>query len=93
MRSTRTKTMAVPKRPKATLPQRDASGKVHGTLPMRKSLSNYTDAELMELKDELKESIRARKEKSVQSGWDRTHTGRIEEELELVRFIEKAIGK
>jgi RHS repeat-associated protein len=70
---------------------RDASGKVHGTLPDHVP-DSWTREQLEEAKSELKESIRQRNLEQDQFGEDGPHRTRIGQEENLLRQIEKKLG-
>ncbi|WPO83353.1 RHS repeat-associated core domain-containing protein [Chryseobacterium sp. JJR-5R] len=75
------------------LPSLDATGKVHGTLPKVKDLINYSKEDLKILLKELKNSVQKRIEVTSQLGRDRPHGQRQGAEQDLIKSIEKHLGK
>jgi len=75
------------------LPALDATGKVHGTLPKVKDLVNYSKEDLKILLKELKQSVQRRIEVTSQLGRDRPHGQRQGAEQDLIKSIEKHLGK
>lgn len=75
------------------LPFLDATGKVHGTLPKVKDLINYSKEDLKILLKELKSSVQKRIEVTSQLGRDRPHGQRQGAEQDLIKSIEKHLGK
>lgn len=55
------------------LPSLDSTGKVHGRLPGRKELSQYTDDELGQLRGDLQTSVQTRFKKNIKLGHDKAH--------------------
>ncbi|WP_394366403.1 RHS repeat domain-containing protein [Chryseobacterium viscerum] len=75
------------------LPVLDATGKVHGDLPKVKDLVNYSKEDLKILLKELKQGVQKRIEVTDQLGRDRAHGQRQGAEHDLIKSIEKYLGK
>ncbi|BFO68631.1 hypothetical protein [Chryseobacterium sp. KCF3-3] len=71
----------------------DATGKVHGDLPKVKDLVNYSKEDLKILLKELKQGVQKRIEVTSQLGRDRPHGQRQGAEQDLIKSIEKHLGK
>ncbi len=67
----------------------DATGKVHGKLPQPADLGKYDPDDLARLRDQLRQSVQKRIEKTVELGADYGHSARLAEEQALIRSIEK----
>lgn len=78
-------------RGEASLPRLDRTGKVHGELPDYVP-SSWRRSELEELAHDLRGSVRARQNEQQRLGEDGPHRGRIGEELQLLRQIEKVLS-
>lgn len=81
------------KKKEAELPGLDRSGKVHGRLPDRKDLSNYSKDDLKKFQTDLKASIKERIQKTTELGREKKHGERQGEEQKLVKQIEKVLDK
>lgn len=84
------------------LPVRDASGKVHtyddmfdgvGGLPTPADLKKYSPDDLEYFYGELAESVKMRIQKNIQYSYDRGHGQRQALEQQLLKVIEKILGK
>ncbi|RNA62004.1 RHS repeat-associated core domain-containing protein [Chryseobacterium nematophagum] len=75
------------------LPALDATGKVHGDLPKVKDLVNYSKEDLKILLKELKQGVQKRIEVTSKLGRDRPHGQRQGAEQDLIKSIEKHLGK
>lgn len=75
------------------LPALDGTGKVHGDLPKVKDLVNYSKEDLKILLKELKQGVQKRVEVTSILGRDRPHGQRQGAEQDLIKSIEKHLGK
>lgn len=86
------------KRPVATkglknkLPEIDSTGKLHGDLPHIKDLKNLDKGTLGDLRDDLKNSLKRRKQVSKDLGPDAAHSRREAGEEDLLKSLDKFLG-
>ena len=76
---------------KKPLPALDSTGKVHGELPRPRDLRNYSREDLLQLRDELRQSVQKRIEVTTQLGRDKAHGQRQGAEQALIKSIEKLL--
>lgn len=77
----------------SALPALDATGKVHGALPKVADFGNYSKDELQILHKELKQSVQKRIEITSKMGRDKAHGQRQGAEQDLIKSLEKYLGK
>jgi hypothetical protein len=66
---------------------------VHGTLPKAEDLDQYDREELERLRDELRVSIQTRLQGNEEYGSNFGHNERIAAEQQLLKSLEKLLGK
>lgn len=71
---------------------RDKTGKVHGVLPPYPP-GSWSRRELQEVAEELEASIRTRVQEQLRLGEEGAHRARINDELRLLRQIERLLGR
>jgi hypothetical protein len=72
-------------------PRLDSTGKVHGEIPDHVP-DGWTREQLEELQDDLQTSIRTRQAEQRRLGEDGPHRRRINEEIQLLRQVQKKLG-
>jgi RHS repeat-associated protein len=72
-------------------PRLDETGKVHGDIPSHVP-DHWTREQLEELEEDLQTSIRTRQQEQLTLGEDGPHRARINEELQLLRQIQKKLS-
>src|ERR1700733_682115 len=75
------------------LPSMDATGKVHGILPKVEDFAKYSRDELTILLKVLKQSVKQRIKVTSQLGRDKAHGQRQGAEQDLIKSLEKYLGK
>lgn len=86
---TKKETSVLAKNGDVIIPTLDATGKVHGTLPVAKDLGKYSTDDLKILHQELNKSVQRRIEVTSKLGRDRPHGQRQGSEQDLIKSIEK----
>ena len=75
------------------LPKLDNTGKMHGKLPELKDLKKFDKQTLRDLRSDLNASLKTRKRVSKDRGPDAAHSRRETDEANVVRKIDKLLGK
>ena len=71
----------------------DSTGKVHNDLPKVEDLDQYDREELERLLEELRVSVQTRIQATVRLGANAGHNARLAEEQQLIKSLEKFLGK
>ncbi|MEE9327872.1 MAG: hypothetical protein V3U71_11320 [Cocleimonas sp.] len=62
-------------------------------MPRPKDLSNFSNGDLSNLRNELKQSVQQRIRKNIQLGSDKAHGQRQAAEQQLIKSINKYLGR